>query len=126
MPSALIARHRKWWWIALIKGITVTLYAKTQTGVDAFGEPVFTETPVSVPNVLVTPTTNDAIVTDLQLYGKRSVYELCIPKGDAHDWRDVRVSFFGKTFRTFATDVEWIGANTPTKWNRKVKVELIE
>ena len=110
----------------MIKGITVTLYAKTQTGTDELGEPVYTETPVSVSNVLVTPTNNDAIVTDLQLYGKRSVYELCIPKGDAHDWRDVRVSFFGKNFRTFATDVEWIGANTPTKWNKKVKVERIE
>lgn len=110
----------------LIKSITVTLYQKTQTGTDDFGEPEYTEVPVSVPGVLVTPTTNDAIVTDLQLYGKRSAYELCVPKGDTHDWRDVRVAFFGKTFRTFATDVEWIEANVPLKWNKKVKVELIE
>lgn len=110
----------------MIKGITVTLYEKTQSGTDEFGAPTYTETAVAVPNVLVTPVNNDAIVTDLQLYGKRSAYELCLPKGDAHDWTDARVSFFGKMFRTFATDVEWIGVNTPTRWNRKVKVERIE
>lgn len=110
----------------MIKGITVTLYERTQTGVDEFGEPIFDEIPVSVPGVLVTPSTNEAIITDLQLYGKRSAYELCIPKGDTHDWKDSRVSFFGKTFRAFATDVQWIDANVPLKWNKKVKVERIE
>lgn len=110
----------------LIKGITVTLYEREQIGTDPLGVPVYTETAVSVPNVLVAPVTNDAIVTDLQLYGKRSAYELHIPKGDEHDWRDARVSFFGKTFRTFATDTQWIPANVPLKWNKKVKVELIE
>lgn len=109
----------------MIKGITVTLYERTQTGTDELGEPVFTETPVSVPGILVTPTTNDSIVTDLQLYGKRSVYELCIPKGDTHTWEDVRVSFFGQTFRTFGTVIQWIDANVPLKWNKKVKVERI-
>lgn len=116
----------------VIKGITVTLYERKPQmtnnvqDVDEFGVPIFTETPVSVPGVLVTPVTNDAIVTDLQLYGKRSAYELCIPKGDAHDWRDARVEFFGHMFHIFATENEWIPANVPLKWNKKVKVELIE
>ena len=112
--------------ISLIRGITVTLYERTQNGTDEFNEPIFTETAVSVPNVLVTPVTNDAVVTDLQLYGKRSAYELCIPKGDAHNWIDVRVSFFGQTFKTFGTVVQWIDANVPGAWNKKVKVERIE
>ena len=110
----------------MIKGITVKLHERTQTGVDAFGVPIYTETLVDVPNVLVAPTANDEIVTELQLYGKRSDYELCIPKGDTHDWTDVLVSFFGKTFRTFGTTVKWIDANVPLKWNTKVKVERIE
>lgn len=116
----------------MIKGITVTLYERTPSmtnnvvDTDEFGVPIFIETPVAVDGVLVTPSTNDAIVTDLQLYGKRSAYELCIPKGDTHDWTDSRVSFFGKMFRTFATDIQWIPANVPLKWNKKVKVERIE
>lgn len=110
----------------MIKGITVTLYVKTQTGTDGFGVPVYTETTVDVPNVLVTPTSNEQIVADLELYGKRSVYELSIPKGDTHDWTDTKVVFFGETFRTFGSGVRYIDANVPLKWNQKVKVERIE
>lgn len=42
---------------ALIKGIPVTLYERTKTGEDAFHEPVYAETPVTVENVLITPVT---------------------------------------------------------------------
>ena len=37
---------------ALIKGIPVTLYERTKTGEDAFHEPIYTEIPVIVENVL--------------------------------------------------------------------------
>ena len=46
----------------LIKGITVTLYERTQTGQDAFGAAVYTETPTPVENVLVTPLESSAVV----------------------------------------------------------------
>ena len=35
-----------------MRGMTVTLYEQTQTSTDAFGAPVYTETPVTVDNVL--------------------------------------------------------------------------
>ena len=54
-----------------IKGITVTLYEKTQTGSDAFGVPIYTEIPAKIDNVLVAPVSGDEIVNDLDLYGKR-------------------------------------------------------
>lgn len=109
----------------MIKGITVTLYERTQTGVDEFGIAEYSETPVEVDGVLVAPTADDAIVTNLQLYGKRSVYDLYIPKGDNHTWTDVKVAFFGQTFRTFGSNQKWIDANVPLKWNRRVRVERI-
>ncbi len=87
----------------MIKGITVTLYERTQTGVDEFGIAEYSETPVEVDGVLVAPTADDAIVTDLQLYGKRSVYDLYIPKDDNRTWTDAKVAFFGETFRTFGS-----------------------
>ena len=46
--------------MALIKGIPVILYERTQTGEDAFHAPVYTETPVTVENVLITPVANAA------------------------------------------------------------------
>ena len=68
-----------------MKGITVTLYEKTIIGYDRIGTPIVEETPVQVSNVLVAPTSSEDVVEELNLYGKRSVYTLAIPKGDTHD-----------------------------------------
>ena len=111
---------------ALIKGIQVTLYQRTQTGTDAFGAPTYTETPVTVENVMATPVAADAVVNGQQLSGRRLVYELCIPKVDSHSWESCRVEFFGQTFRAFGPVTEYIDAMTPLDWNRKVKVERYE
>lgn len=110
----------------MIKSITVILYGQTAIGADAFGEPIAAEAPVQVPGVLVCPAANDAIITDLQIYGKRTAYELCIPKGDTHNWEDKDVAFFGKRFHVFSPEIEYIDANVPLCWNKKVKVERIE
>lgn len=79
---------------ALIKGIPVTLYERTKTGEDAFHEPVYAETPVTVENVLITPVDSAASPTELQLSGRHLVYELCIPKADTHKWEGCAVEFF--------------------------------
>lgn len=109
--------------MALIKGITVQLYQKTQTGIDEFRAPVYTEAAVDVENVLVQPVSAEQVVNDLQLYGKRAEYELCIPKGDVHNWENRKVVFFGHTWHTFGFVQEWIEELVPLDWNRKVKVE---
>lgn len=110
----------------MIRGITVTLYEKQQTGTDAFGAPVYAETPVPVPNVLVGEPTAEDVVNALQLYGKRTAYTLAIPKGDAHAWEDAAVEFFGRRWRCFGGVTEGIEAMLPLAWNRKVRVERYE
>ena len=107
-----------------LHGIPVTLYERTQTGTDSFNAPIYSETPVTVENV--SPVSAEAVVGELQLYGKRAVYELCLPKGDAHDWEDCRVDFFGQSFRVFGPVQELIESLVPLDWNRKVKVERYE
>ena len=109
--------------MALIKGITILLYEKMQSGVDGFNNPVYTETPVEVENVLVTPVNTTEIVDNIQLNGKRQEYELCIPKGDNHIWEDRTVEFFGQKWRTFGIPLEYIEENLPLSWNKKVKVK---
>lgn len=110
----------------MIKGITVTLYERTSNGKDAFGTQVWTEVPVQVANVLVTPASMEDVISSLQLYGRRMAYELSIPKGDAHNWESCRVDFFGQSFRAYTPVEEYIEANVPLKWNRKVRVERYE
>lgn len=107
----------------MINGITVTLYTKTQTDTDGFGDPVYTETPVDVADVLVYPSTSTEILETVNLYGKKAVYTMAIPKGDTHDWEDQKVSFFGETWRTFGIPTEGIESNIPLRWNKKVTVE---
>lgn len=41
--------------MTMIKGITVTLYEKEKINEDAFGKPIYKETPIKVKNVLVAP-----------------------------------------------------------------------
>lgn len=107
----------------MIKGIDVLLHVRTQTGEDAANAPIYTDTLVTVKNVLVTPQTSDDVVQSIQLYGKKAEYELCIPKGDAHDWEDTIVEFAGSKWHTFGFTRSYIDANVPLLWNNKVKVE---
>lgn len=112
--------------MASITGIEVTLYVKTQTGTDAFNQAIYTETPVQVSNVLVYPTTNQENLELTNLYGKKAVYTLAIPKGDTHEWEDSKITFFGKDFRSFGIPQEGIENNIPLLWNKKVTVEVYE
>ena len=109
-----------------IKGITVTLYKKTLSGYDDFNEPIFTETQVQVSNVLVYPTTTQENLELTNLYGRKAVHTLGIPKGDTNTWENCQVSFFGKDFRVFGIPTEGIEDNIPLEWNKKVTVEIYE
>ena len=108
------------------RGITITLWDKQKTGTDGFGKAVYQDVAVQVDNVLIgEPSTGD--VTDTyNLTGKSLAYTLGIPKGDTHTWTDRKVSFFGKTFRTFGEVTEGIEALIPLSWNKKIKVEKYE
>lgn len=113
--------------MAMIKGITVTLYEKVQTGVDPLNEPVYTEQAVQVDNVLVAPAGADNDITDsTDLDGGKAVYTLAIPKEDTHNWENVRVDFFGEQWRTYGIPVKGIAENIPLDWNTKVMVERVE
>lgn len=110
-------------YMAMIKGITVVLVSKVQTGTDAFNRPVYESVEEEVKNVLVAPASSDDIATSQDLTGKKAVYTLAIPKGDTHDWEDATVRFFGQRWRTFGYPLEGIEENIPLEWNKKVMVE---
>ena len=110
----------------MLTGITVTLWNKTQTGTDPLGAPIYEETPEQVEDVLVAPASSQEILDNTNLYGKKAIYTLAIPKGDAHDWEDKKVSFFGQDWHVFGIPLEGIVENIPLRWNKKVTVERYE
>lgn len=112
--------------MAMIKGMDIILHEMKQTGVDGFKRPIYEEQTEVIKNVLVAPASSDDVVSSQDLYGKKAVYTLAIPKGDMHDWRDATVEFFGREWKTFGIPLEGMEENIPLDWNKKVMVEAYE
>lgn len=110
----------------MFKGIPVILLEKAQSGVDGFGAPIYSETAVTVENVLVAPASAEDVVDTMNLTGRRALYTLAIPKGDSHSWEGQRVQFFGQTWRVHGLPLSGIDALVPGQWNTKVQVERYE
>ena len=110
----------------MIKGITVALISKKQTGKDPFDAPIYEEVAEPVENVLIGEPSAEAVISELELYGKRIAYTLAIPKGDTHHWEDQEVEFFGERFKVYGHATQGIENMIPLGWNKKVKVERYE
>ena len=110
----------------MIKGVGITLLSKTQTGVDGFGAPVYTEEEETVENVLIAPASAEDIESTLNLTGRKAAYTLAIPKGDTHTWEGQRVQFFGQTWRVVGIALSGMDELIPGPWNTKVQVERYE
>lgn len=110
-----------------MKGITVTLYDRTQTGTDALNKPTYSETAVAVDNVLVAPSASLEVLEQTNLDGRRGEYVMAIPKGDTHEWTSgKKVRFFGADWRIIEMPEEGIEWLIPLSWNKKVQVERYE
>lgn len=99
--------------MGLIKGIPVTLYETAYIG----GQ--WTESAVTVENVLVEPISHKEGDAGTSLYGE-GVYTLSLPKGDAHAWEGARCVFFGRSFRLYGLRREYIEALVPLDWNAQI------
>lgn len=109
-----------------LKGIPIILIQRIETGKDPFDHPIYEEKEITVENVLVSPTSSEDVLSTTNLYGKKAVYVLGIPKGDKHVWEDNKVKFFGQTFRVFGKATQGIDDLIPLEWNKKVWVEVYE
>ena len=110
-----------------MRGMTITLYDRVETGKDALNHPIYTETPVAVDNVLIAPSSVVEVLDPNNLNGRRGDYVMAIPKGDAHDWTSgKKVSFLGKDWRIIEMPEEGIEWLIPLAWNKKVRVERYE
>lgn len=110
-----------------MKGITVTLYDRIQTGTDALNHPIYAETPVQVENVLVAPMETTEVLETYNLTGRKAVYQMGIPKGDTHDWSaGKKVRFFDADWRIIGMPTKGIEHLIPLSWNTKVRVERYE
>jgi len=105
-----------------IKGITITLFDRVQSGLDEFNRPIYREKAVPVKNVLIGEPSTQEIVDERNLSGKVLAYTLAIPKGDTHEWENKRVEFFGEIFEVIGKPTQGLDNLIPLSWNKKVKV----
>lgn len=105
-----------------MKGVTIELYNRVQSGVDDFNRPIYRETVEQIDNVLIGEPSTQEVVDELNLSGKTLAYTLAIPKGDAHEWENKRVGFFGEIFEVIGKPTQGIDHLIPLSWNKKVKV----
>lgn len=106
-----------------MRGMTISLAVKTQTGTDDFGAPIYTEELVDVHDCLVGQPSSNDVADTLALYGKKIEFTVGIPKGDTHDWTDAEVIIFGNRYRTIGYPETGIQANIPLRWGQNIKVE---
>ena len=109
-----------------IHGIQITLIDKQVVSIDPFGSPVVKDVEITIDNVIVAPATTEDVTSQMSVTGKRISYTLGIPKGDAHDWENKEVRFFGKRWKTVGIPLEGIESMIPLEWNKKVMVERYE
>lgn len=108
-------------------GMTVILYELVKTGENQIGEPIYEEVRHEVEDVLVGQPTEQEVIDALNLYGKKAVYTLGIPKKDDHNWiAEERVEFFGQSFKIIGKPIQGIEDLIPGRWNKKVRVEAYE
>ena len=109
-----------------ITGIPIELEVLTPSGTDMFNNQQYISEWVTVENVLVAPASETEITESTNLTGREAVYTLAIPKGDAHEWENRKVRFFGETWQVIGMPVQGIEAMIPLKWNKKIRVMRYE
>lgn len=115
----------------MIKGQQIILYDTTVTGEDDFGRDIEEETPITIDNVVIGHPTSEDILSEINISGKKAVYNLCIPVGDTHDWENKVVEFYGRKWRTIGiatqADEAFVKNMGPLQqWNKQIKVETYE
>lgn len=107
-----------------LHGMTIQLEVLEPTGTDSFNVPTYSSVWTDVADVIVGQPTDQEQVDAMNLYGRKAVYILGIPKGDTHDWTSGRhVRFWGEEFRIFGHSVRGTDDLVPLRWNQKVMVE---
>lgn len=109
-----------------MKGMTLTFKLKTQTSEDAMGNPVMSVTNTSVDDCLVAPITEPSTAREQQAINQsRDQIRIHLPKAFTGDVSNSDVDYDGKTFHLDSDSVAFMNDNTPTRWNRYFRAEVI-
>lgn len=111
----------------MIRGRTVTVVTKVQSGTDRFNDPVFAETSSDVQNVVIQRgESSDLDATRPE--GARVDFTLHFPKTYAGDLRGAEVILYGEfagRYKVVGEPYPYMVENTPTPWYMPVEVVAV-
>lgn len=106
----------------MISGTSVTVLRRVLSSRDEMGEPVFATSTETVGNVLVTPSSTDEMDETNRAFGVTCELTLHFPKSYTASLDGCAVEVSGVEYRVLGDPQPYMPENTPTPWNRPVKV----
>ena len=105
-----------------MRGEDVTVTRRVLSGRDDMGEPVFATSTETVGNVLWHESTTDEMDESTRMYGVTCDLSLDFPKSYKASLEGCHVTVRGTEYRVLGDPKGFMEQNTPTPWNRPVKV----
>lgn len=109
-----------------MKGITLTFVKQTANGTDSLNNPTYTTTEIDVDDCLIAPITEPVSAREQQAFEQsRDQVRIHMPKASDDDVSDSTVAWGGKTFHVDSDSAVFMNENTPTRWNRYFRAEVV-
>jgi hypothetical protein len=109
----------------MINGTTLTFKRKVEAGTDGMNNPVFNTEDVDVADCLVAPIVPSAAAEQQAMTQTRGQIEIHLPKVFTGDVGGSTVDWDGDTYRVDNDGAKFMTENTPGRWNRFFRAEVI-
>lgn len=111
----------------MIKGETVVVHRREQTGVDPGNNPIYESTETEVEDVIVAPGPRSDVEESTRPDGIEVSWTLHFPKSWTDSLRGAEISVRGGPRSPVVGDPRpYTNANTPGRWNRPVELERVD
>ena len=110
-----------------MNGTTLIFKKQVASSVDDFNNPTFDVSEITVADCLVAPIIEPASARESQaMEQSRDQVRIHLPKVCNDDVSDSDVDWGGKTFHLDSNSVKFMDENTPGRWNRYFRAEVVQ
>ena len=108
-------------------GMDIVFTQRVANGTDDLNNPTYTTQEVTVSDCLVAPITEPTTAREQQaMEQSKDQLRVHMPKSSAVDVGGSIFEYAGKLFSVDSSSVEFMAANTPTRWNRYFRAECVD
>ena len=109
-----------------MKGMTLIFNKQVEVGLNEFNEPITELQQISVDDCLIAPITEPSTAREQQAISQSRIQmRIHLPKLFSGDVSNSTVGYDGKLFEVDSDSVTFMPENTPTRWNRYFRAEVI-